>query len=54
VQGTSVDMDLISDDDVRLWLNGRSPEPPENRCAKVEKLSGSGKLISKLTKETCV
>jgi hypothetical protein len=47
-------MDLSSDDDVRLWLTDRSPEPLENRCAKVEKLSGAGKLISKLTKETCV
>lgn len=25
--GTSVDMDLIGDDDVRLWPNGRSPDP---------------------------
>lgn len=37
--GTSVDMDLIGDDDVRLWPNGRSPDPQKagaqmwKRCA---------------------
>jgi len=37
--GTSVDMDLIGDDDLRLWPNGRSPDPRKagaqmwKRCA---------------------
>lgn len=37
--GASVDMDLIGDDDLRVWPNGRSPDPEKagaqmwKRCA---------------------